>query len=169
MISPPPPSLPAMSVPGSLYWRLGVCRRLRGLLVLGVFGGGRALSSMRCCGSDWPGLCLFCCQHLSCVLADRVDFGHFCFITFPTLPPPPVVQDKHPIPSTILFFVSQMLATRLDSVVFFFFFVVVVVVVVACFYILIIPPPVIQPMRCCGSDWPGLLFVLLSTSTVCCY
>ena len=39
---------------------------------------------MRCCGSDWPGLCLFCCY---------TRFGLFYFMNFPillpTLTPPP--------------------------------------------------------------------------------
>ena len=39
---------------------------------------------MRCCRSDWPGLCLFCCYQPSCVV-----FVFFCFINFPILPPPP--------------------------------------------------------------------------------
>ena len=51
---------------------------------------------MRCCRSDWPGLCLFCCyQPLS---ANRDDLGFFLFfIKFPILPPPPLPRKpKHP-------------------------------------------------------------------------
>ena len=35
----------------------------------------------RCCRSNWPGLCLFCCSQPLCV----VSFGLRCFINFPIL------------------------------------------------------------------------------------
>ena len=43
-------------------------------------------SGIRCCRSDWPGLCLFlstlvCCQ--------PTELFFFCFMHFPILPPPP--------------------------------------------------------------------------------
>ena len=41
---------------------------------------------MRCCGSDWPGLCLFCCYQPLCVGSQQSWFG-FCFINFPILLP----------------------------------------------------------------------------------
>ena len=47
---------------------------------------------MRCCRSDWPGLCLFCCCMLS---ANRVYLSSFCFIKFPILLPPPPRRQWH--------------------------------------------------------------------------
>ena len=46
---------------------------------------------MRCCRSDWPGLCLFC--NLRVLSVDRVDFGPFCSIN-PFYPPP---SSSHPL------------------------------------------------------------------------
>ena len=44
---------------------------------------------MRCCRSDWPGLCLFCCYQPLCVIIQQSWFGFFfCFINFLILLPP---------------------------------------------------------------------------------
>ena len=41
---------------------------------------------MRCCRSDWPGLCLFCCYQPLCVVSQQRWFGlFFCFINFPII------------------------------------------------------------------------------------
>ena len=53
-------------------------------------GGGidfvRWSDGMRCCRSDWPGLCLFCCYQPSCVNSQQSWFVlFFCFINFPIL------------------------------------------------------------------------------------
>ena len=34
---------------------------------------------MRCCRSDWPGLCLFCCYQPLCVVSQQSRFGLFLF------------------------------------------------------------------------------------------
>ena len=45
---------------------------------------------MRCCRSDWPGLCLFYCYQPSCAVSQQSWFELlFCFINFQILPPPP--------------------------------------------------------------------------------
>ena len=57
---------------------------------------------MRCCRSDWPGLCLFCCSQPSCAVANRADFGLFFISKISDSPPPPQ-------PSWLWdFFVSQI-------------------------------------------------------------
>ena len=64
---------------------------------------------MRCCRSDWPGLCLFCCYQPLCVVSQQSWFGFFYFINFPILlpstptpnisdlklsPPPPAIDTE---------------------------------------------------------------------------
>ena len=52
---------------------------------------------MRCCRSDWPGLWLFCCYQLSCVVSQQSWFGSFFwFKFFPILPPPPSYVLQYP-------------------------------------------------------------------------
>ena len=53
----------------------------------GVFGqpvsaSDHIVHGMRCCRSDWPGFCLFCCFQLSCETTELIQ-GFFCFINFP--------------------------------------------------------------------------------------
>ena len=49
---------------------------------------------MRCCRSDWPELCLFCCSQPLCYQPKKVDFGSFCFLIFQFIPPPPQITTK---------------------------------------------------------------------------
>ena len=55
--------------------------------------------TMRCCRSDWPGLCLFSCYQPLCVVSQQCWFGLFCFINFPilhfTLPRRPSRRPPH--------------------------------------------------------------------------
>ena len=45
---------------------------------------------MRCCGSDWSGLCLFCCYQPLCCQPTELIWGFFFFfLNFPILLPPP--------------------------------------------------------------------------------
>ena len=46
------------------------------------------IHGMRCCRSDWPGLCLFCYQP-SCVVSQQSWFGLFLFHKLSNSPPPP--------------------------------------------------------------------------------
>ena len=47
---------------------------------------------MRCCRSDWPGLCLFCCYQSSCVVSQQSWFLAFLFHKFSNFTPPPPPQ-----------------------------------------------------------------------------
>ena len=45
---------------------------------------------MRCCRSDWPGLCLFCCYQPLCVISQQSWFwAFFLFHQFSNFTPPP--------------------------------------------------------------------------------
>ena len=59
---------------------------------------------MRCCRSDWPGRCLFCCYQPLCVVRQQSLFSAiYCFINCPILPPPPFITTNTftPVISTI--------------------------------------------------------------------
>ena len=64
---------------------------------------------MRCCRSDWAGLCLFCFLNLCVLSANRVDFGLFLSLIFQVYSPPP--QDTFINTIMELFYVSQLRTT----------------------------------------------------------
>ena len=47
---------------------------------------------MRCCRSDWPGLCLFCCYQPSCVVSQQSWFWAFLFHKYSNFTPLPHPQ-----------------------------------------------------------------------------
>ena len=44
---------------------------------------------VRCCKSDWPGLCMFCCYQPFCIVSQQSLFGLFLFHKFSNFTPPP--------------------------------------------------------------------------------
>mgnify|MGYP003571763443 CR=1 FL=1 len=48
------------------------------LLAFSCLHNVRWSDGMRCCRSDWPGLCLFCCYQPSCVVSQQI-LGYFGF------------------------------------------------------------------------------------------
>ena len=54
---------------------------------------------MRCCGSYFSGLLLFCCYQPSCVVSQQ---SWFCFMNFPISPPPPELIARKSLVSHLL-------------------------------------------------------------------
>ena len=51
---------------------------------------------MRCCRSDWPGLCLFCCYQLLCIVSQQSWLGVFFLCHKFSNSTPPPQQDAGP-------------------------------------------------------------------------